>query len=92
ELLRLRRQLGDKVAGGLQNVADNERAGAGKALASALTRTRWTLMVLAGTTLLCGVGIVVFATHSISRPISHLVEVARVITHGRTRHRASPEA
>ncbi|HZJ13815.1 MAG TPA: HAMP domain-containing protein, partial [Chthoniobacteraceae bacterium] len=49
-------------------------------------------MALAGVSLLCGIGIVIFATHSISRPISHLVEVARVISNGRTRHRASPEA
>jgi signal transduction histidine kinase/ActR/RegA family two-component response regulator len=51
----------------------------------------WIVTALAGGTILAGFAVIVFTTRSVARPMAHLVEIARAITNGRARQRASPE-
>src|SRR5436190_7471080 len=54
--------------------------------------TRWSITFLAVGGVCCGVALVASVSRSISRPVKHLVDVARANSQGTTRRRAIPEA
>jgi signal transduction histidine kinase/ActR/RegA family two-component response regulator len=92
ELVRDQRDLDKKITGRLKLLAEGEAGVVTRNVKSTLARAPWLLIGLACATVSCALATVLLATRSIARPMGHLVEVARAITNGRTRHRASPEA
>jgi signal transduction histidine kinase/CheY-like chemotaxis protein len=56
------------------------------------TVAAWLVTLLACGVIGAALSVFVYATRSVAKPMAHLVEVARAVTHGRSRQRASPDA